>query len=144
MKKLLWYTSIFLFAGVIYSCSKGRSSNITPTETSLMGTYNLSAETGKPESGVQFNALDSLVACERDDELRLNANLTYDYIDTGIVCSPSGNYSGTWDLPNSNTLVLDHFSQYTIKSFNNKTLVLVYVDLYSSPTITYTLTLVKE
>ncbi|HEX4372196.1 MAG TPA: hypothetical protein VHZ50_02725, partial [Puia sp.] len=69
---------------------------------------------------------------------------TYDYLDGGTVCTPTGAYSGTWDLPSSSVIVLDDYSLYSIKSFDNKTLVMVFTDLGSLPIITYTLTLVKQ
>jgi hypothetical protein len=149
MKKQLCLTSklllLFAAAFIINSCSKSKSSGVTPTMTNLVGTYNLSSETSNQEgSTVQVNILDSLPLCEKDDELRFNSNSTYDYLDAGAACTPTGAYSGTWDLPSSNILVLDDYSLYSIKSFDNKTLVMIFTDLGSSPIITYTLTLVKQ
>jgi hypothetical protein len=147
MKKQFYLTSVLLFVAgsfVINGCSKNKSSIITPTETNLLGTYKLASETAQQGSGAQINLSDSLAACEKDDVLKFNADSTYDYLDVGMVCNPAGNYSGTWYLPSSNTLLLDYFDLYTIKSFNNKTLVLISIDSSSSPAITYTLTLSKE
>jgi|SRR5271154_393641 len=146
MKKQICYASIILFAiGIaINSCSKSKSSNVTPTNSNFVGTYKFSSETGKPGTGPQFNAFDSLAPCERDDEVRFNADSSYDYLDVGTVCSPTASYSGTWYLQNSKTLVLDLSSVYTIQSFNNKTLVLVFTDTYTSPATVYTLTLAKQ
>lgn len=145
MKKQIFYTGIILFAiGIaINSCSKSKSSNITPTETNLPGTYKFSSETAKPGTGAVINVFDSVQACQTDDEVRFNADSTYDYLDQGIVCTPAGNYTGSWYLQSSNIFVLD-FTNYTIKSFNNKTLVLVYDDDTGSPVVVYTFTFVKQ
>lgn len=148
MKKQFYLTSLLLFVAgsfIINSCSKSKSSGVTPTTANLVGTYKLTRETSNQDgSTVQINILDSLPSCEKDDELRFNTNSTYDYLDGGAVCAPTGAYSGTWDLPSSNILVLDDYSLYSIKSFNNKTLVMIFTDLGSYPIITYTLTLVKQ
>jgi hypothetical protein len=149
MKKQLYLSGkLLLFAAalfVINSCSKSKSSGVTPTITNLVGTYKLSSETSQQDgSTVQINVLDSLPVCEKDDELRFNSNSTYDYLDAGTACAPTGAYSGTWDLPSSNILVLDDYSLYSIKSFDTKTLVMIFTDLGSSPIISYTLTLVKQ
>jgi len=146
MKKELGYGIAFLlvFGLIVSSCSKSKSSNVTPTTTNLLGSYKLTAETGKPENGAQYNLFDSLNACEKDDILQFSTDSVYNYVDAGIVCSPSGDHVGTWDLVSSNSLILDGFSTYTIKSFDNKTLVLTFIDLYSTPTTIFTLTLVKQ
>ena len=147
MKKQFYLVTILLFVTasfVINSCSKNRSSDITPTINNLVGTYKLGSETSKQGSGAVVIISDSIDACEKDDLLKFNTDSTYNYLDVGIVCSPLGNYSGTWYLPGNNTLLLDYFNLYTIKSFNNKTLVLIAIDSSSSPAITYTLTLSKE
>jgi hypothetical protein len=148
MKKKLYLTSkLLLFAAVLFainSCSKSKSSGVTPTMANLVGTYKLSSETSQQGTATQINILESLPACEKDDELRFNADSSYDYLDDGTVCTPTGAYSGTWDLPSSNILVLDDYSLYSIKSFDNITLVMIFTDLGSSPIINYTLTLVKQ
>ncbi|HLY69928.1 MAG TPA: lipocalin family protein [Puia sp.] len=148
MNKLSYLTSLLLLVAgsvIINGCSKSKSSAVTPTRANLVGTYKLSSETSIQDgSSSPVNILDSLPACEKDDELRFNADATYDYLDNGTVCTPTGAYSGTWDLPSSNILVLDGYSLYAIKSFDNKTLVMIFTDLNSSPITTYTLTLVKQ
>jgi hypothetical protein len=148
MKKQFYLTILLFFVAGSFtfnSCSKSKSSGVTPTRTNLVGTFKLSSETSNQDgSTVQINILDSLPSCETDDELRFNTNSTYDYLDDGTVCTPTGGYSGTWDLPSSNIIVLDDYSLYSIKSFDNKTLVMIFTDLGSLPIITYTLTLVKQ
>jgi hypothetical protein len=147
MKKQFYFASVLLFIAalfVINSCSKSKSSGVTPTKSNLTGTYKLGSETAKQGSGAVVNISDSLDACEKDDLLKFNSDSTYNYIDAGTACTPAGDYSGTWELTSSNALVLDGLNLYTIKSFDNKTLVLVFVDLTSSPSITYTLSLSKQ
>ncbi|HEX4373203.1 MAG TPA: hypothetical protein VHZ50_07885, partial [Puia sp.] len=78
MKKQLYLTSLLLFVSasfIINGCSKNKSSGVTLTRANLAGTYKLSSETSNQDgSTVQINILDSLPSCEKDDELRFNAN----------------------------------------------------------------------
>jgi hypothetical protein len=66
-------------------------------------------------------------ACEIDDNLILNADGTYQYLDAGIICSPAGNDAGTWSV-NGNTLETDG-DLANIESFDCKNLVLTIDDV---------------
>ncbi len=118
MKKSI--LALSLFAVLFTSCDKDEPANITPTTTNLVGTYQfnkIAAVSGTTETDVTSQ----LMACNRDDQSKLNANMSYNYIDAGTVCSPSDSYSGTWALTNSTTFDLDG-DIYTIRRFNGKSL----------------------
>jgi len=145
MKKLFLSLSA-IAALAMTSCSKDdESSQITPTKENLSGTYVMTGATlkvGSTEMNV-FNNADASMnwyeACDRDDQYKLNINLSYEVVDAGAQCSPDNNSMGTWDLVNSSTIQLDG-EQGTITSFDGKTLVVSVTDSGS----TLTTTMVKQ
>jgi hypothetical protein len=111
---------IIIFAG---ACSKdnsgGNSSSITVAN--LAGSYKLTAATANA-FGITINALDSLPACQKDDIYKLNSNLSFNYIDTGTVCNPSGSYTDTWNIIGTTKIVIGSDTG-NIQSFNGTVLV---------------------
>jgi hypothetical protein len=140
---LLSVAAIALFT-VMYSCKK---SNDAPsnarTVQNISGYYNYTG-LSYTQGSVTISAFDSLDVCEKDNLLQFNTNLTYNFIDTGVVCSPSESGSGTWNLSaKGDSLILDSDPAF-IKSWDGKTLVVV-ATVQSVPTlITATTTLVKK
>ncbi len=65
------------------------------------GNYNLTALKASI-LGVTVNLYDSLPACEQDNVIQLNADLTAQFIDSGTKCVPPSDSTGTWSL-SSNT-----------------------------------------
>ena len=132
MKKLfLSLSAIALLATT--ACNKDNeegSGQITPTKENLTGTYVITGVTIKSGSSPEINIfnntdanMNQYEACERDDEYKLNAHLTHEWIDAGTQCSPAGGDSGAWSLVNATTINIDGF-EATIASWDGKTLVI--------------------
>jgi len=146
MKKTLLFVAVsvaslltLLFAG----CSK-KNDSVALTMKNVAGTYKLTAATGS-FGGYTMNLYDSIPACQKDDNLKLNADSTYQHIDAGTQCNPPGDEQGTW-LISGNYFILNSqngIDTATIKSFNGSQLVVSYTDgSYGFP-ITATETLTK-
>ena len=143
MKKAL--LALSLLGLVFTSCKKDNDEpkQITATKANLVGTYVMIAATvsdGTTTTNVFNNSDENLNwfdPCTRDDQYKLNADLSYNVIDAGTVCSPSNNSSGTWDLTNSTTFIMDG-DVATIKSFDGHTIVFEY-DLGGGTKMTQTL-----
>jgi hypothetical protein len=87
---------------ISYSCKKS-SSSCSISSSAIVGTWKLTTINYKryPNSTSinVYNTSGGYEACQLDDVYRFLANDTYDYIDSGIVCSPNGSYTGgTWSL----------------------------------------------
>ena len=64
-------------------------------------------------------------ACTKDDVINLKSDLTFSSTDAGVKCNPDGSYSGTWSLPNDNTIIIDG-ETFTITEFDGRNLKLNY------------------
>lgn len=126
MKKLF----ILLAALVlIFSCKKDNKS-CSINVTSISGTYKITAYTYKSTQSspeVDYYTILFPDACDRDNLLKFDTNGSYQLIDAGLVCSPSGNDNGTWSL-SGNSMVIDGDAT-TIESFDCKTLVFSNTDV---------------
>ena len=122
MKKALLYT---LFAGLacstIIACSKSESNDHPKTVEGISGTYALKAIV-LSYGGINFDVYDSLDACEQDNLIQFNANKTVNFVDAGIVCSPSEDSSDTWDVRND-SIILGSAPGAKINSYDGTTLV---------------------
>ncbi|HET9824000.1 MAG TPA: lipocalin family protein [Chitinophagaceae bacterium] len=132
MKKLLLFPLMLM---VVCSCKKNKDNNpsCTTNVTSISGSYKITAYTYKASASAQeIDYYTTLFpdACDRDNVLSFNANGTYQLIDAGIVCSPSGDDNGTWSL-SGNTITVDGDAA-AIESFDCKTLVLSNADIVIS------------
>ena len=130
MKKL---AVLLILSLIIFSCKKDKDKDekkCTTDVASISGSYKFTAYTYKatPSSPEEdyFPIIFSEV-CERDDILTLNSNGNYTLTDAGVVCSPSGDDSGTWSL-SGNTINVDG-DPATVESFDCKTLVIVNTDI---------------
>lgn len=144
MKKTQLITSALLLFIVSYSCKKSNDapSNARTVEN-FSGLYNYTGLTYS-SGGQTINFFDSLDACEKDNMLKFNTNLTYNFIDTGVVCAPPEGGSGTWALSSKgDSLILDSDPAY-IKSWDGKTLVVTATVQTAPILITATTTLVKK
>lgn len=129
----------------VSSCQKERDNNndCGINMSNIAGTYKLAslkykASAGSPEQDYMVFLDDS----EKDDLIKLKANGTYDHVDAGIVCSPDGNYSGTWSLT-GNTFISDGDIGGDIQSFDCSKLVTVLTDM-NVPGDKLTFTLQKQ
>jgi hypothetical protein len=114
------------------SCKKDKSENCTVSVGNLSQTYKLAAFTYKAHATAsEQDYLAMIDACERDDNIRLNSNGTYDNIDVGVTCTPSTNDQGTWSL-NGNIITSDGLVSGNIESFDCNRLVMVITDFYVS------------
>lgn len=123
MKKMLIAFSALTL--VFTACKKDKDdvpADVTPTQQNLVGTYTLAKITISTNGSAEQDVTAQMTeACERDDQQKLNADLTYNYVDAGTVCSPSGSYSGDWSLINSTTIEIDGYPM-TIRRFNGQTI----------------------
>jgi len=104
MKKLILKSMAFaMLTMVIFSsCKKDKSDSPAITKENIAGTYKLIALTVNGQSYYEF-----LDPCEKDDDYKLNLDLTMEYVDAGTVCSPAGGYSSTWSLLGTNSIIID-------------------------------------
>jgi hypothetical protein len=103
------------------ACSKS-SNNTSTTMANLAGTYKLTGLVWV-HAGISFNVYDSLDACEKDNEIQLNAtDSSANFIDAGIICVPPEDDNGTWLVSKDSLYLQDQAAK--IKSFDGKTLVL--------------------
>ena len=145
MKKTLLFViaSAALLALIISGCSK-KNDATAATMKNVAGTYKLTAATGA-FGGLTFNLYDSIPACQRDDNLTLNADSTYQVIDAGTQCNPPDNQTGTWFINGSDFVRHGPVStdSGTIKSFNGSQLVVTHTDNSFGIPIVATETLTK-
>ena len=144
MQRVLVAVSAIAFIVVFYACKK---SNDAPsnarTVQNFSGSYNYTGLSYSSGSTV-INTFDSLDACEKDNILKFNTDLTYNFIDTGTVCAPPEGGQGDWNISaNGDSLYLDSDAAF-IKSWDGKTLVVTDVVQTVPVLITATTTLVKK
>ena len=133
-KSILALTMLSL---VFVSCDKDdKDEPVTPTKENLTGSYKLTAFT-VANGGTSLDFFNTVMeACDRDDIYKLNSDMSYGVQDAGTVCSPDNNYTGgTWSITGT-TINLDGESG-TIKSWDNKTLVVEQVDAGTTYTQTF-------
>jgi hypothetical protein len=143
MQKIQLAVSAIALFMIFYSCKKSNDVSNERTVQNLSGFYNYTALSYSSGSTV-INAFDSLLACEKDNLLQFKTDLTYNFIDTGIVCTPPESGQGDWNLSaNGDSLYLDSDPSF-IKSWDGKTLVVTSVIQSAPISITATTTLVKK
>jgi hypothetical protein len=119
------------------SCKKDKDDeNVTPTVANLSGTYKITAVTLEGEN--IFNNSDAnknyYEVCERDNEYKLNTDMTVEVIDAGTVCNPDVSGVGDWSLSGNEITVGNETS--TITSFNGKKLVLSLTTSFNQKIVT--------
>jgi hypothetical protein len=123
MRKILIACLATALFFAINACKKDSSNSNNKTVANLSGTYGISAITGN-FGGISLNLYDSLPACEKDNTIQLNSNMTAVFVDAGTKCVPPSDSSGVWSLSsNSDTLYLAGTAAF-IKSWDGSTLVL--------------------
>ncbi len=127
---------------IVVACQKTNNANTSISVSTLAGTYGIKAVTWT-YMGATINVYDSFPACEKDNLIKLNPDLTVNYIDTGMVCVPSESTTGNWALKGDSLYISTTLQSAKIKSFDGTTLVLTgTVD--STNNITGTTTLQKK
>lgn len=122
MRRVLFALSALVILAT--SCKKDKDDGpVTPTKENLTGSYKITKMEATINGQSQEVTSQYYDACELDDIHKLNADNTYQWLDAGVKCNPTEDYSDFWSLTNSTTIVVDGYI-YTIKSFDGKTLVL--------------------
>ena len=144
MRKIVFAASAISFILVINACKKSGSTNSSAkTVQNLSGSYTLTALTAN-FLGASVNLYDSLPACDKDNVIQLNTNMSAQFIDAGVVCVPPSDSTGTWSLSaNADTLYVAGSANF-IKSWDGKTLVLTSQEEISGFPVTATTTLSKK
>jgi hypothetical protein len=123
MKKIIIAMSAFaLLAFMFISCKKSKEAapTVTPTVTTISGSYAISKVTLKNNATGQ-EQVQSYPDCKKDDQENFNSDLTFNYVDAGVVCQTPGDWSGAWGLTNSSTIEIDG-SPFTIVLFDGTNL----------------------
>jgi hypothetical protein len=133
MKKIIFILSI---SAIIFSCKKTETpaDTCTVSNATIVGTYTVTAIKYKASSAAAEDDLFSgLADCEKDNTYELKTDGSVVVGDGAEICGgppPPGTVTN-WSLTNSNqTLLLD--DEYTISSFDCKTLVLTKKDFFAA------------
>ena len=124
MKKTFLRSSVVVLLAIasLTGCKKDKNEAVTPTQENLIGSYKLTAFTGQVNGGAETDAMASFQSCQKDDLYKLNADLSFNYLDAGTACDPAGDDNGTWVLI-SPTKIAFYGYEFDIISFNGNTLV---------------------
>jgi hypothetical protein len=144
LKIKLAFTTLVL-SSLFFSCKKEKTleTNCSINMQNLSGTYKLVAMQYKASPNTaEIDYLPFMDACEKDDDIILKPNGTYNYNDIGISCTPNESDNGVWAL-NGNLINSDGIMNGTIKSFDCKTLVF-YLDDYNMQKDRITVTMAKK
>jgi hypothetical protein len=148
MRKIAISAAAISLILVINACKKSDSNTSNPsarTVKNFSGSYGITAVTASI-LGLNVNLYDSLPACDRDNIIELDSNLTAHFIDAGVVCVPPSDSTGAWSLSsNTDTLYIAGSANF-IKSWDGKTLMLTSVEnITGIPVpVTATTTLAKK
>lgn len=108
---------VILVAASFSACKKDKDEDVALTKENLAGTYKV---TGLTVAGQEaFNQW--YTDCEKDDLYKLNADLSYAYVDAGTSCG-NGDESGTWSISDKK-IVIDG-AEGTVEKFDGKTLII--------------------
>lgn len=131
MKKNVLLTGmLLLITGIAFiSCSKSNDDDDDDREceisvASVAGKYRI-VSAKRVEASGEVDVLNTMYeSCELDDINELKADKTFIYTDAGTVCSPAGNFTGTWNI-SGRTLQLNS-GLSNIESFNCSELVVTF------------------
>ena len=125
---------LVLCAATFSACKKDKNDDsLAVTKENLVGTYLISS--------IKLNGTDVFQlydACMKDDQYILKSDLTMEYKDAGTVCSPAGDYTGTWSVSGSKVNI--DGSEETVKTLTKGTLVTEVSTTQSGTTLTMTTT----
>jgi len=120
-RNTLLASAALLASALIFSCKKSDNKNGALTVANLSGSYKLKALVWV-SGNVSVNVYDSLPACEKDDIIKLNPDLSANFIDAGVRCTPPGDATGTWKLSGDSLYIGANAGK--ISSFDGTTLVI--------------------
>ena len=106
---------------VAAACKKDNNKNTDITVENISGTYKLSSLTWNHQGEITdvYNSLDE---CQKDDLLKLNPDLTLNFIDAGIKCSPPKDVEVAWHLSGDSLYMDDRVAK--VESYDGTTLIL--------------------
>jgi hypothetical protein len=145
MRKIQLASAVIALFLVFIACKKSNNNSPSNARTvqNFSGSYNLKDLKGSL-LGVSIDLYDSLPPCEQDNVIQLNSTLIAQFIDSGLVCVPPSDSTGTWALSqNTDTLYVAGTANF-ITSWDGTTLVLIGTQLVSGYPATVTTTLVKK
>jgi hypothetical protein len=122
MKKGL--LALSLVAMLFTACKKDKNeepANVTPTVANIAGTYKLNKITMMASGSAEQDYTSSLNDCEKDDQWKLNSDMSFNYVDAGTQCSTNGDYTSDWALTSTTTITIDG-DVYTIRKFTGTNL----------------------
>jgi hypothetical protein len=145
MKKVMF--GLFSLSMLVTACKK-EDNDCPKTQAELAGTYKLSlVELVSGTTAVPITD-DYLEACEKDDELILNANGTFNFLDAGIACDPTSSETGTWQVNSNGTFTINDeiltLEDAVIAKFDCKNLVLETTETVMGVSATIRVTLSKK
>lgn len=140
-KHHIFFAATFIVFSAI-ACSKKNDNNNSITVENLSGTYALKALVWKLGTE-SINVYEALDACDKDNLIRLNADLTAGFIDDGIMCTPPENATGTWRLSGDSLYLSSSDLGGKITSFDGTTLVITGT-VENQPSAVGTTTLKKQ
>ena len=126
MKRFILLVSI---CWLVVSCSeKDITNSINDTNNAkinqIAGSYKLTAYTAQYNFEPVKDTFALLSGCVKDDIQKLNTDLTYEYIDAGTTCTPSGSYKARWSLALASIITINGIIGTTIQSYDGHTLIL--------------------
>jgi hypothetical protein len=105
MKKLLGMAVVFAVA--LSSCKKDDEKVCDLNQSNVVGTYKTTSLKYKADASTPEVDLFLLAdVCEKDDLQVFNSNNTFNYVDAGTQCTPSGDFTSTWSL-SGNSIIID-------------------------------------
>lgn len=140
--QLLLLLTVVSIITISNACKKSNNSGSAITKENLAGSYTLTAVSITIPPFPAQNVLDSVPACQRDNIIKLNVDLTMENIDGGTKCVPPADFTSTWSL-SGNSITVDTLSG-TIKNFDGKTLVIESPVSFNSFSGTSTETFTKQ
>lgn len=151
MTKIRLALSIFALFLVFTACKKTNTTNSTDkTVAALSNSYKITA-INVNALGLNFDEYATLEDCQKDNIVKLNTDLTSEYIDAGVACAPPEGTSGNWALSsNSDSITVSGVPAFPtgltafIKTWDGTTLVLTETQLVNTTPTTTTLTLYKQ
>ena len=138
----LFILALLIIAGLA-GCKKTTFNDIPVTTDNLVGSYKITAVTGKTGSYPEFSIYSQvLTPCQQDDIYTLSANFDAIYTDAGTKCSPAGDETSTWSL-SGNVITIRNIAG-TIDHYDGKTLIVSRPDSSTGTQMTVKATYTKQ
>jgi len=140
MKKLLF--GLLALTLLATSCKKDKAPAVT--KELLAGTYKLMTVTVSLNGSAPMDA-DNRQDCEKDDLIKINADNSFNYMDAGTACDPSGDFNATYEL-HGNDISSEAYDGLngTVSSFDGTNLILTVSGKEGDMSYTVTTTFKKQ